>query len=223
MNKIKVLLAEDHAIMRKGLYELIDQEKDMEVIGEASDGKQAIELTAKLNPDVVIMDISMPIINGIQATAKIKENHPNVNVLVFTAYDNDEFIFAILEAKAAGYLLKSEPGQGLLNAIRAVYEGDSVIHSDVMKKILKRLKPEQNNNTSKNKEILSIRELEVIKLGALGLVNKEIADKLLLSDRTIQSHWRNIFVKLSVSSRIEAITYCLKKKWITLDKYNEDE
>ena len=218
MEKIKVLLAEDHIVVREGIRELIEREEDMEVVGEASDGREAIRMVEQLNPDVVLMDIAMPGVNGIEATRRIKESHPSVSILVLTAYDNEEFIFAILEAKAAGYLLKNARGQELLSAIRAVYEGDSVLHPAIAEKVLKRLQSEGKDTAPKRKPLLSSRELEVIELGAKGLANKEIAYELSLSDRTVQTHWRNIFAKLGVSSRIEAITECLKRGLIDLEQ-----
>lgn len=156
--------------------------------------------------------------NGIEATKKIKNSRPNINILILTAYDNEEFIFAIIEAKAAGYMLKNVKGQELLNAIRAVYAGDSVLHPTITSKVLKNISSSTNKFPPKNKNILSVRELQVIKLGVQGLANKEIADRLDLSVRTIQTHWRNIFVKIEVNSRLEVIMHCLKQKWITIEE-----
>jgi len=217
MEKIKILLAEDHVVVREGIKELIQHEEDMEVLGEASNGEEAIQMTTELDPDVVIMDIAMPKMNGIEATKQIKKEHPSVGVLILTAYDNEEFIFAIIEAKATGYMLKNVRGQELLNAIRAVYAGDSVLHPAITKKVFKHIQTEKKDTTLKSKKIISVRELQVVNLGSQGLANKEIADELALSDRTIQTHWRNIFVKLGVNSRIEAIMYCLKREWINLE------
>jgi two-component system, NarL family, response regulator LiaR len=214
MDKIKILLAEDHTVVREGFKELIDNEKDMTVIGEAENGLEALRLADSLNPDLIIMDISMPVMNGIEATKKIKELYPSINILILTAYDNEEFIFAIIEAKAAGYMLKNVKGKELLNSIRAVHAGDSVLHPSVTKKILNHLQSDTHIKHEKDLIKLSSRELEVVQLGAKGHINKEIADRLNLSDRTIQTHWRNIFAKLGVSSRIEAIMYCLKNEWI---------
>jgi NarL family two-component system response regulator LiaR len=214
MKKIKVLLAEDHAVVREGIRDFIQRERDMEVIGEAANGLEAVEMVNDLNPDIIIMDLAMPVLNGIEATKRIKESHPNMSVLILSAYDNEEFIFAVLEAKAAGYLLKNVRGQELLNTIRAVYEGESILHPEIANKILVRLQTKKGVAPARYKKSLSRRELEVVELGALGLVNKDIADRLSLSSRTVQTHWRNIFVKLGVSSRIEAIIYCLNNKLI---------
>jgi len=216
MGKIKIILAEDHVVVREGFRELIIQEEDMEIVGEVSNGEEAVKMVDDLKPDIVLMDISMPVMNGIEATKKIKDLHPSVQVLILTAYDNEEFIFAIIEAKAAGYLIKNVPGKELLNAIRAVHNGDSFLHPVIAKKILKRIQDGTNTMRPKTGYDLSRRELEVVDLGAQGLSNKEIAQQLSLSNRTIQTHWRNIFVKLGVSSRVEAIMECLKKNIITI-------
>lgn len=221
MGKIKVLLAEDHVVVREGIRDLIQREEDMEVAGEASDGAEAVEMVQRLKPDVVLMDIAMPGLSGIEATKQIKQSCSSVSVLVLTAYDNEEFIFAMLEAKAAGYLLKNVRGQELLSAIRAVHEGESVLHPQIAKKVLARLQKGKRSAGRRGEPFLSKRELQVVELGAKGLVNKEIADRLSLSERTVQTHWRNMFVKLGVSSRIEAITYCLRKEWIALPEDEE--
>ena len=223
MEKIKVLLAEDHVVVREGLQELIDRQKDMEVVGEAGDGEETIRLAGELGPDLVLMDIAMPKLNGIEATRRIKELHPFITILVLTAYDNEEFIFALLEAGAAGYLLKNVRSEELLDAIHAVYNSDSVLYPTVAAKVFKHLQVEENKKYAKQErtEILSGRELEVLRLGAEGLINKQIAKELSIGERTIQTHWRNIFNKLGVSSRTEAVVDCLKKGWITLKQGEE--
>jgi DNA-binding NarL/FixJ family response regulator len=217
MGKIKVLLVEDHVVVREGIRELIEREEDMEVVGETGNGEEAVQMVGELKPDVVLMDIALPGLNGIEATRRIKESYPSVCVLVLTAYDNEEFIFAILKAKAAGYLLKNARGRELLNAIRAVYEGNSILHPAVAKKVFEHFQLEGEDIAQRRRQPLSRRELEVVKLGAQGLLNKEIADRLSLSERTVQTHWRNIFAKLGVCCRVEAIMHCLKEGWITLE------
>ena len=224
MEKIKVLLAEDHIVVREGIRELIQGENDMEVVGEAGDGAEAIELVSQVEPDVVLMDIAMPKLNGIEATRRIKESHPSVSVLILTAYDSEEFIFAFVEAGAAGYLLKNVQGREVLNSIRAVYDGESVLHPAIADKIFSRLQSEEAKPARpERKPILSQRELEVLKLSMGGLSNKEVARELSLGIRTVQTHWRNIFNKLGVSSRTEAIISGLNKGWITLEQRRERE
>jgi len=216
MGKIKVLLAEDHVIVREGVRELIQHEPDMEVIGEASDGEEAIELADKLRPDVVIMDIAMPKLNGIEATKRIKALHPTTAVLILTAYDNDQYIFALVEAGAAGYLLKNVRGRELIDAVRAVYAGESVLYPTVARRILDRLKS-PTPTESQTIESLSGRETEVLKFAAKGISNKDIAQQLFISPRTVQVHLGNIFNKLGVASRTEAVLYGLRRGWLTLE------
>ena len=218
MEKIKVLLAEDHVVVREGTRELIQHEPDMEVVGEAGDGEEAVELTTKLRPDVVIMDIAMPKLNGIEATKQIKALHPATVILILTAYDNDQYIFALLEAGAAGYLLKNVRSRELIEAIRAVYAGESVLHPTVARRVISHLvSPAPSHTEARVTELLSEREMEVLKLAAKGISNKEIAEQLFLSPRTVQSHLGNIFNKLGVASRTEAVLYGLRKGWLTLE------
>lgn len=218
VNKIRVLLAEDHVVVREGTRELVQREQDMEVVGEAGDGEEAIELTAKLQPDVVIMDIAMPKLNGIEATKQIKAHHPATIVLILTAYDTDQYIFALLEAGAAGYLLKNVRGRKLIDAIRAVYAGESVLSPAIARKVLERFMPSvSKRNEERANESLSEREMEVLKLAARGISNKDIARELFLSVRTVQAHLGNIFNKLSVGSRTEAILHGLRRGWFTLE------
>lgn len=225
MAKIKVLLAEDHALVRQGIRELLQREEDIEIVGEVGDGEEAVKLVDEAEPDVVLMDISMPKLDGITATRIIKGAHPYVSVLVLTAYDNEEFIFALLEAGAAGYLLKNVQSRQLINAIRSVYDGESVLHPDIAKKVLSRLSLGEAKRPSAGKPakeaLLTGRELEVLRLGAEGLANKKIAAELLLGERTVQTHWRNIFNKMGISSRTEAIVHGLSKGWITMKQEEE--
>ena len=217
MKKIRIILADDHVLVREGIRDLIQQERDMEVVAEAADGRQAVQLVNTLKPDIVLLDIAMPELNGIEATKRIKAEQPQVGVLVLTAYDNEEFILAILEAGASGYLLKNIRSEELLKGIRSVHRGESVLHPSVLKTVLLRLQTHGQRAAAAGKHRLSPRELQIVELGARGLVNKEIAYELSLSDRTIQSHWRNIFSKLGVGSRMEAVMLCLKNEWIRLE------
>jgi len=218
MGKIRVLLAEDHVVVREGTRELIQREADMKVVGEASDGEEAIQLANKLQPDVVIMDISMPKLSGIEATKQIKALQPDTAVLILTAYDNDQYIFALLEAGAAGYLLKNVRGRELIDAIRAVHAGESVLHPAVARRVISHLmSPALSHIESRVIEPLSDREMEVLKLAAQGISNKGIAEQLFLSPRTVQTHMGNIFNKLGVASRTEAVLHGLRKGWLTLE------
>jgi NarL family two-component system response regulator LiaR len=218
VDKIKILLAEDHVIVREGTRELVQREPDMEVVAEADDGEEAVQLTGKLQPDVVIMDIALPKLNGIEATKQIKALYPATAVLILTAYDNDQYIFALLEAGAAGYLLKTVRGHELIDAIRAVSVGESVLHPKIARKVLSRFMPLATKPSEERvTELLSERELEVLKLAAKGMSNKDIAEQLFLSVRTVQSHLANIFTKLDVGSRTEAILCGLRRGWFTLE------
>lgn len=218
MDKIKVMLAEDHIVVREGTRELIQHEEDMEVVGEAGDGEEAVALAPRVKPNVIIMDVNMPKLNGIEATKQIKAIMPSVAVLVLTAYDNDQYVSALLEAGAAGYLLKNIKGRELIDAVRAVNAGESVLTPKIARKVLNRFtisgtKPEGEPIAN----ILSERELEVLKLAAKGLSNRDIAEQLFLSIRTVQAHLGNIFNKLDVGSRTEAILYGLKKGWFSVE------
>ena len=216
MEKITVFLAEDHAVVREGLAELIRRETDMEVVGEAGDGEDTVRQVKQLNPDIVLMDIAMPGINGIEATKQIKGIAPHTRVLVLTAYDNPEFVTAVIDAGAAGYLLKNVRGKELTNAVRSAYEGESVLHPAVAKAIFAQLRVPSTKSLREKPDVLSERELQVLQKGAEGLSNKQIAILLSIGPRTVQTHWRNIFDKLGVYSRTEAIVYCLKKGWLNL-------
>ena len=218
MHKIKVILAEDHVLVREGTRSLLERELDIEVVGEAGDGQEAVELVTKLRPHVVLMDIAMPKLNGIEATRQIKARYPATAVLILTAYDNDQYIFALLEAGAAGYLLKNVKGSDLVNAIRAVYAGEAVLHPVIARKVLNRFAtPSQPGGGAVQPQDLSERETEILRLAARGMSNQDIANKLFLSRRTIQAHLGNIFRKMDVGSRTEAILEALKKGWFTLD------
>jgi len=218
VDKIKILLAEDHVIVREGTRELVQREPDMEVVAEADDGAEAVQLAGKFQPDVVIMDIALPKLNGIEATKQIKALYPATAVLILTAYDNDQYIFALLEAGAAGYLLKTVRGHELIDAIRAVSVGESVLHPKIARKVLSRFMPLATKPSEERvTELLSERELEVLKLAAKGMSNKDIAEQLFLSVRTVQSHLANIFTKLDVGSRTEAILCGLRRGWFTLE------
>jgi NarL family two-component system response regulator LiaR len=218
MEAIKILLAEDHVVVRQGTRQLLEREQDLEVVGETGDGEEAVQLATVLKPDVIIMDIAMPKLSGIEATKQIKALLPSVAVLILTGYDYDEYIFSLLEAGAAGYLLKSVSGDELINAIRAVNAGEPVLHPVVIGKLMTRFKLQAVRPTGgRASELLSEREVEVLRLAAKGMSNKEIGDILFISVRTVQAHLRSIFNKLAVGSRSEAVLYGLKRGWFTLE------
>ncbi|MDP2919301.1 MAG: response regulator transcription factor [Dehalococcoidia bacterium] len=216
MGKISVFLAEDHAVVREGLAELIRRENDMTVVGEAGDGEETVRQVKLLKPDIVLMDIAMPGLNGIEATRQIKGSIPQTKILVLTAYDNPEFITAMIEAGAAGYLLKNVRGRELTSAIRSAHEGESVLHPAIARVVFSQMRSPQARPQQEKPDVLSQRELQVLGKGAEGLSNKQIATLLNIGPRTVQTHWRNIFDKLGVYSRTEAIVYCLRKGWLNL-------
>ncbi|UCB43652.1 MAG: response regulator transcription factor [Dehalococcoidales bacterium] len=217
MEKIRILLADDHAIVREGTRRVLEAESDMEVVAEAGDGEEAVEQVIRLKPDVAIMDIAMPKLNGIEATRRLKEAVPSTAVLVLTVYDNDRYVFSLLEAGAAGYLLKNVRGSELVEAIRSVYHGESVLHPAIASKVLRRFMPSKQGAGQVAPASLTERELEVLMLAAKGLSNGDIADKLYLSVRTVQGHLARIFDKLGVGSRTEAILRGLKEGWFSLE------
>jgi NarL family two-component system response regulator LiaR len=218
LEKIRILIADDHAFVREGTRRILEQEPDLEVVAEAGDGEEAVKLACDLTPDVAIIDVAMPKLDGIEATRQIKALCPAVAVLVLSAYDDDQFVFGLLEAGAAGYLLKSVRGHEIIDAIRAVDAGESVLHPSVARKVLNRFASVSGRAQRKKPlELLTDREMEVLKLVTKGLSNKDIADGLSLSIRTVQGHLANIFNKLRVSSRTEAVVHALKEGWVTLD------
>ena len=218
MGKIRILIADDHAVVREGTRQILEQEDDLDVVAEASDGEQAVRLTGDKKPDVAIIDIAMPRVDGIEATKQIKALYPATAVLILSAYDDDQFVFNLVEAGAAGYLLKSIRGRELVDAVRAVFNGESVLHPTIARKVLNRLAPASGEpREHKLVDMLSEREMEVLKLATQGLSNQSIASELYLSLRTVQAHLGHIFNKLQVSSRTEAVVRALKEGWITLD------
>ena len=213
------MIADDHAVMREGTRQILEQETDLEVVAEAADGEEAVKLAGNSKPDVAIIDIAMPRVDGIKATQQIKALYPSIAVLILSAYDDDQFVFSLVEAGAAGYLLKSVRGRELIEAVRAVYNGESVLHPAIARKVLNRLAPVVSGKLQGSKllEVLSEREMEVLRLATRGLSNQDIASELCLSLRTVQAHLGHIFNKLQVSSRTEAVVRALKEGWITLD------
>lgn len=222
MGKIKVILAEDHAVVRQGTKQLLERYPDIEVIGEAQDGEEAVALAKSLQPDVVIMDVRMPRKSGIEATREIKKENPRLAVLVLTAHDDDEYIFALLEAGANGYLLKTAEVEELVKAVRAVNAGQTALDPLVTQKVVSQFKggkslPDVIAEVGDEMDGLTGRELEVLRMVGQGLTNKEVAQKLYISDRTVQAHLSSIFSKLQVASRTEAVMYAVRKGWITVD------
>ncbi len=205
-------------MVREGTRQILEQEADLKVVAEAGDGQEAVQLAGTFKPDVAIIDIAMPKLDGIEATKEIKARYPTIAVLILTAYDDDQFVFSLLEAGAAGYLLKSVRSRELIDAVRQVYAGESVLHPLIARKVLNHFVPPPGKPSGqKPSEVLSEREMDVLKLATRGLSNQDIAEELCLSVRTVQAHLGHIFNKLQVSSRTEAVVHALKEGWVTFE------
>jgi Response regulator containing a CheY-like receiver domain and an HTH DNA-binding domain len=197
---------------------LLSQEKDIEVIGEAGDGQEAVDMVAQLKPDVVLMDIVMPRLTGVEATKLIKKNNPSTCILILTAYSDIRYILGLLEAGASGYLLKSAKSDEIVGAIRAIKAGESVLDSVATRKLLERVvNVSKESDEDKVRGQLSPREIEILQLASKGLSNREIADKLTLSMRTVKAHLSNIFNKMRCSCRTEAIVKGFREGYVMLE------
>ncbi len=216
MEKIKVLLADDHTLVLEGLSLLLEKEADLLIVAKTTTAEEAISLTTELLPDVVILDVSMPVVGGIEAARQIKIFCPRTAIIILTAYNYASYISASLEAGVAGYLLKNSPINKLTDAIRMVYAGEAVFSFQSASQIVHQLVVNATK-TGQKSVILSPRELEILKLAGGGLTNREIAEEFVISERTVQTHMVNTFKKLKVGSRTEAVLYALKENWLALD------
>jgi NarL family two-component system response regulator LiaR len=217
MNKIKVLIADDHPPFTEGLTLLFEREPDLEVIATPTNGEEAVKLAQQLHPDVAILDVAMPGLNGIEAAKQIKATSPETAVLMLSAYGYEPYLLSSLQAGVSGYVLKSAPVSELTRAIRLVHDKQAIFDFEAMKKVLRGLMADTGTE-SKGPQGLHRRELEVLRLAAKGFSNKDIAQKLGIGTRTVQTHLLRIFHKLGVNSRTEAVFHALKKGWVTLDE-----
>ncbi len=217
-NPIRVVIADDHALVREGTSELLAKHPDIEVVAAAEDGISAVELIAKFRPDVALVDISMPGLTGIEVTREVKSSFPEVAVLILTVHDEDGYVRALLEAGAAGYLLKDIGEAELVRSIRAVHSGESVLHPKVTRALFESLIAGADGTRSEDESPLTDREDEVLRLAAQGQSNKQIATHLDVSPRTVQTHLSHIFDKLGVASRTEAVIQGLRQGWLVLDE-----
>ncbi len=215
MNKIKVLLVDDHAIMRDGIKALLSIHDDIEIVGEASEGKEAIEMAQELAPDVAIMDIGMPGMDGLEATRRLTKRNPRIKVIVLTQHDNKEYIFSTIRAGAAGYVPKKALGSELVSAIRAVCRGDSFLYPSAAKILIEDYR--QQAEKGDPYDSLTGREREILKLIAEGYTSREIADALFISLKTVQGHRTNIMEKLDFHNRTELIKYAMRKGLVSTD------
>ena len=214
MKKIRIIITDDHPAFREGLSQLLNREDDLEVVAVAAESQETVKLVKELKPDVAILDVAMPHGSGVDTARQIKEMFPKVAILMISAYKYDSYILSSLQAGASGYVLKSSPVEELIGAIRLVHEGEGVFDLKDTGNILHRLAVGEKGAQTKR---LGERELRLLCLVGKGMTNKGISSELVISERTVQTHLVNIFRKLAVSSRTEAVLYCLKQGWISLD------
>ncbi len=212
---IRILIADDHAVVRHGLRALIATEPDLELVGEAADGVEAVDLTAKLKPDVILMDMAMPRKTGLEAIYDIKRDDPSAHILVLTSFAEDDQVFPAIKAGAAGYLLKDTAPRELLQAIRDVHHGEVSLHPTIARKLVGELK--RPPALPPAEDPLTEREVQVLALVARGLANQEIADQLFIGERTVRTHISNILGKLHLANRTQAALYAQREGLVHLD------
>ena len=214
MSSIRVLIAEDHRTVREGLEMILKAQPDIEVVGEASDGQAAVELAKELNPDIVIMDVSMPQLNGVKATRELQRSRPNVKVLTLTRHKDDGYLQQLLRAGVSGYVLKQSPSTELLHAIRAIAAGGQYLDSSLTNRVVGSVVEKSGGRGTAPQREPSERESEVLRLIAWGHSNKEIADRLDLSVKTVEVHKANAMRKLGMKSRIDIVQYAVLRGWL---------
>jgi two-component system NarL family response regulator len=220
MDRIKVLIVDDHRVVREGLSAILKSKENIQVLGEAQDGQEAVEKARSLLPDVILMDVSMPKMTGVEATRIIKREFPHIGIIALTMYEEQQYIFDLVRAGATGYLLKDSDSDQIVKAIQSVYRGDSLIHPAVASKILAEfslMTQKKGKKSSWVEHDLTEREITVLRLVADGKTNKEIANNLDLSEKTVKNHVRNIFHKLQVYDRTQAAILAIRKGLIELD------
>ena len=208
---IRVVLADDHAVVRNGVRDFLEDEADIEVVGQASNGQEAVDLAVRLQPDVIVMDVAMPELSGVEATKRIRSLAPDVRILALSAFDDEPYVFGLLDAGATGYVLKTADSQEVVRAVRATAAGQSALAPSVATQVVSRV-----TQGAATAETLTERELSVLRLAARGLTNKQIGANLHIGDRTVQNHLANIYAKLEVASRTEAVTVALQRHLIRL-------
>ncbi|UCC17764.1 MAG: response regulator transcription factor [Dehalococcoidales bacterium] len=218
MDTIRVLLVDDHALIREGIHALLDLHDDIEIVGEAEDGKDAITKTMELEPDVVVMDIAMTGMDGLEATQRITKKHPKVKVLILTQHDNREYILSTIRAGAAGFVPKRALGSELLSAIRAMHEGNSFLYPSAATEVIKDyLRQADDEYSEEPYDSLTDREREIFKLIAEGLTSREISSKLFISIKTVIGHRTKIMEKLDIHNRTELIKYAYRRGLLSID------
>lgn len=216
-DEIRVLLADDHVLVRQGIRQFLEEAGDIEVVAEADDGAEAIRLIEEHRPEVAILDIRMPEVTGVEATRRIKSHFPEVRVLILTAYDDDPYVFALLQAGADGYVLKTASADELVRAVRTVHEGQSALSPEITGKVVRQMTGGRPSGAAEQVESLTERELDVLRLAAQGKTNRAIGSELGISHRTVQGHLASVYGKLDVNSRTEAVTEALRRGWIVVE------
>ena len=211
------MLADDHVLVRQGIRQFLEEAGDIRVIAEAGDGAEALRLAQQLGPDIVVMDINMPKVTGVEATRRIKQHLPDVKVLVLTAYDDPPYIRALLQSGADGYILKTAPSEELVKAVRDVQRGLKALSPAVTTELVRQVTHPGQMGGAADVDALTERELDVLRLAARGMTNREIGSTLHISHRTVQGHLANVYEKLHAGSRTEAVTEALKRGWIVVE------
>jgi DNA-binding NarL/FixJ family response regulator len=216
MSQIRILVADDHEVVREGTRRMLEREADLIVVGEATNGTEVVQLVDQLEPDVVVLDVRMPNLSGIEATKQIKKDHPQVRVLVFTAHDEDRYVFPLLDAGADGYVLKTVGQRDLAKAIRDVWRGETALHPTVARRVVEQLTQGTRYRAEGMVEALTEREMEVLEAVSRGWSNREVSEALHISPHTVQVHLSNIFGKLGVKTRTEAVLYAIRQGWVNV-------
>lgn len=215
MERVSILIADDHPVVRQGLRTFLELQEDLEVVGEAGGGEEAVAMARQLLPDVVLMDLVMPGLDGIEATRRIRAESPTTRVIVLTSFAEDEKVFPSIKAGAAGYLLKDVEPEALAEAIRTVQRGEALLHPTVAAKLMQEFGAERR--APGELERLTERELEVLRLVARGMSNREIAGELVLSEKTVKTHVSNILAKLHLADRTQAALFAVKQRLVDLE------
>lgn len=221
---IRILIADDHALLRQGIKNALSLEADLEVIGEASNGEEVLNLVVHLKPDIVLLDINMPKGNGLEVTRQLAANFPSIRCIILTIHDDEYYVLEVIKAGASGYLLKDIEAAMLIEAIRVVHAGESFIYPTLAKKLFSQISRLENEQTGeqaaprrRNEGRLTYREAEVLQLMAQGLSNQELVARLFLSEKTVKNHLTNIFRKIHVTDRTQAVIYAIKHKIVTIE------